>query len=76
MDGLINKLKKEIKKGYGKPCNDYNPFCANCTMWKAFETIKEGLDYTKPKKKIDIMQLYAYKKWIDEGEDARELFEF
>jgi hypothetical protein len=53
---IIKKLEKEVEKGYGKKCKDYNPFCANCIIWKAFETIKEGLDYTKPKKKIDIMQ--------------------
>jgi len=23
---------------------------------------------------IDLFQLYGYKKWIDEGVDARELF--
>lgn len=63
---IIKQLEKEIKEGYGKKCKDYNPFCVNCIMWKALETIKEGLDYSKPEKKIDILQLYGYKKWLDE----------
>ncbi|MBT4191824.1 MAG: hypothetical protein HOE11_00800 [Candidatus Diapherotrites archaeon] len=76
MDGLIKKLKKQIEKEYGKKCKDFDPFCANCIMWKAFETINEGFDYTKPKKKIDPFKLYGYKKWFDEGEDAEKLFKF
>ncbi len=42
MEEIVKKLKKEIEKEYGKKCNDYNPFCANCIMWKAFDTIEEG----------------------------------
>jgi hypothetical protein len=44
MDGLIKKLKKQIEKEYGKKCKDFNPFCANCIMWKAFGTIQEGFE--------------------------------
>ena len=42
---MIKKLKNEIEKGYGKKCKDYNPFCASCIIWRAFETIKQGFDY-------------------------------
>lgn len=41
MGEIVKSLKKEIEKEFGKKCKDYNPFCANCILWNAFETIKE-----------------------------------
>ena len=41
---ILNPLEKQIKKSYGKRCRDYNPFCVNCIMWHAYDTLKEGLE--------------------------------
>lgn len=41
---LVRNLRGFIAKNFGKPCPDYSPFCANCIMWGAFETIKEGAE--------------------------------
>lgn len=51
MHKTIGVIKKLIIKNYGKKCPDYNPLCAVCIMWHAFETIKEGLEFDKPLKK-------------------------
>ncbi len=40
---LLEKLKKIIQSDYGKKCPDYDPFCAVCIMWRALETVKEGI---------------------------------
>ncbi len=41
---FVRNLREYIAKNFGKPCPDYSPFCANCIMWDAFETIKEGAE--------------------------------
>lgn len=47
MNTILEELKNEIKKNYGKKCKDYNPFCAGCIMWGAYDTIKEGINLCK-----------------------------
>jgi len=44
MQKTLHELKTFIAKNYGKRCRDYNPFCANCIMWHAYDTIKEGAE--------------------------------
>ena len=52
MQKIINDLKQHIARNFGKKCKEYNPFCANCIMWHAYETIKEGAKpLRKPKHK-------------------------
>ncbi|MFA6268946.1 MAG: hypothetical protein WCW13_02440 [archaeon] len=40
----LKLVEKELKKNFGKKCEDYNPLCATCIMWHAYETLKEGLN--------------------------------
>lgn len=41
---MLNQLEKQIKKSFGKRCKEYDPFCAACIMWHAYDTLKEGLN--------------------------------
>ena len=40
----LKLLEKELKKNFGKRCKDYNPLCATCIMWHAYDTLKEGFN--------------------------------
>ena len=54
MHRFVRELRQFVAKNYGKRCADYNPFCAACVMWHAFDTIKEGteLGETHNKRKL------------------------
>ena len=57
MRRFIRELRRFVAENYGKRCKDYNPFCAACVMWHAFDTITEGTELgdsfkkKKPKKR-------------------------
>jgi len=37
---LLQKLKKEIKKGFGPPCKDFNFYCMVCQAWMAYNILE------------------------------------
>ena len=41
---LLRQLKKNISKGYGRRCPDFNWFCAGCSAWLAYDILEELLD--------------------------------
>ncbi len=51
MRRLIRELRRFVTKNYGKRCKTYNPFCAACVMWHAFDTIEEGAELGETPKK-------------------------
>jgi len=38
---MLNKLKKQLEKDFGKPCKDKSKLCPCCIVWEAYDTIEE-----------------------------------
>lgn len=34
-----HRLERFLRQGYGKRCKDYEPGCACCEAWKAFDVL-------------------------------------
>ncbi len=44
MKQLLKQLKKEIRKGYGSKCKDFELNCFVCQVWLALQILENAFD--------------------------------